>query len=339
MGYRMAVVGATGMVGREILKTVSERGLPVSAMVALSAGRGGGQQVSFGDEQVLTVRALDGFDFMGTQLAFFAAGSAAAQLHAPRAAEAGCTVIETSGAFGMAHDVPMVVPEVNPQALGRMRRRIVAIPHPATIPLLLALQPLHALAKARRAVVSTYESVSALGREAMDELWSQTRAIYVNEAPPAEQFTKQIAFNCIPHVGDFQGDGATGAEAALAAETRKVLSPDIAVLATCVRVPAFIGHAAAVHVAFEEPITEAAARAALREAPGIIVLDRREDGGYATQAEIAGEDAVFVSRLRHDPTVPHGLAFWCVTDNLRKGSALNAVQVAEEMLARRLLGA
>ena len=340
MGYRMAVVGATGAVGREILKTLAERAFPVDRMVALGSGRSAGQQVSFGDDQVLTVQSLDSFDFKGTDLALFSPGAAISAVHAPRAAAAGCVVIDTTGQFRMDPDVPLVVPEVNPQALSRFKkRRIIANPNGSTIQMVVALKPMHDLARVKRVVVSTYQAVSDAGREAMDELWSQTRGVYVNETPPSEQFTKQIAFNCIPHIDNFLGDGSTREEKKMAEETRKILGPDIAVMATCVRVPVFIGHAEAVHVEFEEPITEQQAWEALREAPGIIVLDRREDGGYATPAEIAGEDSVYVSRLRRDLTVPNGLAFWCVCDNLRKGAALNAVQIAEELVAQGLMGA
>ncbi len=340
MGYRMAVVGATGAVGREILKTLAERAFPVDRMVALASGRSAGQQVSFGDDQVLTVQSLDSFDFKGTDLALFSPGAAISAVHAPRAAAAGCVVIDNTSQFRMDPDVPLVVPEVNPQALARFKkRRIIANPNCSTIQMVVALKPLHDLARVKRVVVSTYQAVSGAGREAMDELWSQTRGVYVNETPPSEQFTKQIAFNCIPHIDNFLGDGSTREEKKMAEETRKILGPDIAVMATCVRVPVFIGHAEAVHVEFEEPITEQQAWEALREAPGVIVLDRREDGGYATPAEIAGEDSVYVSRLRRDLTVPHGLAFWCVCDNLRKGAALNAVQIAEELVAQGLLGA
>ncbi|NGM23105.1 aspartate-semialdehyde dehydrogenase [Roseomonas stagni] len=339
MGMKVAVVGATGAVGREILKTLAERSFPADEVVALSAGRGGGQEVSYGEDAVLKVRGLEGHDFSDTDLAFFAAGAAASQVHATRAAGQGCIVIDDTSAFRMEPDVPLVVPEVNANALTRFRkRRIIGNPSPGSIQMAVALKPLHDIGKARRVAVSTYQSVSGAGREGMDELWTQTRGVYVNETPPAEQFPKQIAFNCIPHVGDFMDDGATREEWALAAEARKVLDPDIAVVATCVRVPVFIGNAQAVHVAFERPVTEADARNALREAPGVIVLDRREDGGYATAAETSGEDAVYVSRLRRDLTVPHGLAFWSVTDNLRKGSALNAVQIAEELVARKLVG-
>jgi aspartate-semialdehyde dehydrogenase len=290
--------------------------------------------VSFGEDSVLKVRNLETFDFKGTDLALFSPGAAISAVHAPRAAAAGCIVIDNTSQFRMDHDVPLIVPEVNPQALKRFAKRgIIANPNCSTIQMVVALKPLHQMARIKRVVVATYQSVSGAGKEAMDELWAQTRGVYVNETPPAEQFTKPIAFNCIPHIDKFMDDGSTKEEWKMAVETRKILDPDIAVIATCVRVPVFIGHAEAVHVEFERPIDEDEAREALRAAPGITVLDRRDDGGYATPAEIAGEDPVYVSRLRRDPTVPNGLAFWCVADNLRKGAALNAVQIAERLAA------
>ena len=332
MGYKVAVVGATGAVGREILKTLAERGFPVSEAVALASGRSAGQEISFGEKTVLKARDLERYDFAGTDLALFSPGAAVSAVHAPRAAAAGCLVIDNTSQFRMEPGVPLVVPEVNPQAIAkRPKKGIVANPNCSTIQMVLALKPLHDIAKVKRVVVATYQSVSGAGKEAMDELWSQTRGIFVNDPPLAEQFTKPIAFNVIPHIDRFMEDGATKEEWKMAVETRKILDPDIQVIATCVRVPVMIGHGEAVHVEFVNPITERQAREALREAPGITVLDSRDDGGYATPIEIAGEDAVFVSRLRRDPTVPHGLAFWCVADNLRKGAALNAVQIAEEM--------
>ncbi len=338
MGYRVAVVGATGAVGREILKTLSERAFPVTEMVALASGRSAGQDVSFGEDRVLKVGSLDKFDFRGTDLALFSPGAAVSAIHAPRAAEAGCVVIDNTSQFRMDRDVPLVVPEVNPHALaGFRKRRIIANPNCSTIQMVLALKPLHDLARVRRVVVATYQSVSGAGKEGMDELFTQSRGVFVNDAATPEQFTKPIAFNCIPHIDSFMDDGSTKEEWKMAVETRKILDPDIAVAATCVRVPVFIGHAEAVNVEFERPISEAQAWAALREAPGVQVLDRREDGGYVTPIECAGEDATYVSRLRRDPTVPSGLAFWCVADNLRKGAALNAVQIAEEMHRQGLL--
>lgn len=332
MGYRVAVIGAAGAVGREILKTLAERSFPAEDVAALVPGRSGGQPVSYGDDQVLRVRGLDAHEFSDTDLAIFAAGAAVSAAHVQRATNAGTWVVDLSARFRLEPGVPLVVPEVNAATLERARgKRLVASPCGIAIQLALALKPLHALGGARRVVVATYQAVSGAGKEAMDELWAQTRGVYVNETPPAEQFPKQIAFNVIPQVDDFAEGGATKEEAAIAAELRKLIDPDLAVVATCVRVPVFIGDGAAVHVEFERPVEERAATAALRHAPGITVLDRREEAGYATPAEIAGEDAVFVGRLRRDGSVPNGLAFWCVADGLRKGSALNAVQIAEEL--------
>ena len=339
MGYKVAVVGATGAVGREILKTLAERQFPIDEAVALASGRSVGQEMSFGERTVLKVRGLDGYDFAGTDLALFSPGAAVSAVHAPRAAAAGCVVIDNTSQFRMDRDVPLVVPEVNPQALaGFRKRRIIANPNCSTIQMVVALKPLHDIARVKRVVVSTYQSVSGAGKEAMDELFTQTRGVFVNDAASPEQFTKPIAFNCIPHIDKFMDDGFTKEEWKMGVETRKILDPDIAVVATAVRVPVFIGHGEAIHVEFENPITENQARQALRNAPGLIVLDRREDGGYVTPIESAGEDAVYVSRLRRDPTVPNGLAFWCVADNLRKGAALNAVQIAEALINRGLVG-
>jgi aspartate-semialdehyde dehydrogenase len=339
MAYKVAVVGATGAVGREILKTLAERGFPVREVVALASGRSAGAQVSFGEEAVLTVRDLDRYDFAGTDLALFSPGASVSAVHAPRAAAAGCLVIDNTSQFRMEIGVPLVVPEVNPQAIAkRPKKGIIANPNCSTIQMVVALKPLHDIAKVKRVVVATYQSVSGAGKEAMDELWSQTRGVFVNDPALPEQFTKPIAFNVIPHIDRFMDDGATKEEWKMAVETRKILDPDIQVMATCVRVPVMIGHAEAVHVEFEQPITERQAREALRGAAGITVLDSRDDGGYATPLETAGEDAVYVSRLRKDPTVPNGLAFWCVADNLRKGAALNAVQIAEELHRKGLIG-
>lgn len=340
MGYRVAVVGATGAVGREILKTLAERGFPADEVVALASGRSAGAEVSYGEDRVLKVRDLERFDFAGTHLGLFSPGAAVSAVHAPRAAAAGCLVIDNTSQFRMEPGVPLVVPEVNPHHLARRPKRgIIANPNCSTIQMVVALKPLHDIAKVRRIVVATYQSVSGAGKEAMDELWSQTRGIFVNDPPTPEQFTKPIAFNVIPHIDRFMDDGATKEEWKMAVETRKILDPDIQVMATCVRVPVMIGHAEAVHAEFETPITERQAREALRDAPGLTLLDTRDDGGYATPLEIAGEDAVFVSRLRRDPTVPNGLAFWCVADNLRKGAALNAVQIAEELHRNGVLDA
>lgn len=334
MGYRVAVVGATGAVGREILKTLAERDFPVSEVAAVASGRSAGHEVSFGERQVLKVQNLDTFDFQGWDIGLFSPGASVSAVHAPRAAAAGCVVIDNTSQFRMEHDVPLVVPEVNPQALGRIRRGIIANPNCSTIQMVVALKPLHDRYRVKRVVVATYQSVSGSGKEAMDELWGQTKATFVNDPVKPEQFTKPIAFNCIPHIDKFMEDGSTKEEWKMAVETRKILDPDIAVHATCVRVPVFIGHAEAVNVEFEQPVTPSEARAILRDAPGVQVLDTRDDGGYVTQLDCVGEDAVYVSRLRKDPTVENGLSFWCVSDNLRKGAALNAVQIAEALVAQ-----
>jgi aspartate-semialdehyde dehydrogenase len=259
-------------------------------------------------------------------------------VHAPRAAAAGCVVIDNTSQFRMEPDVPLVVPEVNPQALKRFsRRNIIANPNCSTIQMVVALKPLHDRFRVKRVVVATYQSVSGGGKEAMDELFGHTKAVFVHESSPPEQFTKEIAFNCIPHIDKFMEDGSTKEEWKMAVETRKILDPDIAVHATCVRVPVFIGHGEAINVEFERPLGDEKARTALREAPGVTVVDHRADEGYVTPAEAAGEDAVYVSRIRKDPTVEHGLSFWCVSDNLRKGAALNAVQIAETLIAQGML--
>jgi aspartate-semialdehyde dehydrogenase len=338
MAYRVAVVGATGAVGREMLKTVAERGFPVSEVAALASGRSAGQEVSFGDKKVLKVQNLENFDFRGWDIGLFSPGASVSAVHAPRAAEAGCVVIDNTSQFRMEPDVPLVVPEVNPEALRKFaKRRIIANPNCSTIQMVVALKPLHDRFRVKRVVVSTYQSTSGGGKEAMDELYAHTKAVFVNDPTKPEHFAKEIAFNCIPQIDRFMDDGATKEEWKMAVETRKILDPDIQVIATCVRVPVFIGHGEAVHVEFEKPVTVNEARAALREAPGVAVMDTREDGGYITPAECAGEDAVFVSRIRKDPTVENGLAFWCVADNLRKGAALNAVQIAEALVSQGLL--
>ncbi|CUW46086.1 aspartate-semialdehyde dehydrogenase [Novacetimonas hansenii] len=338
MGYRVAVVGATGAVGREILKTLAERQFPVDDIVALASARSAGQEVSFGDKRVLKVRNLEHFDFTGWDVALFSPGGSVSALYAPRAAKAGCVVIDNTSHFRMEPDVPLVVPEVNPNDVKKARRNIIANPNCSTIQMVVALKPLHDLFTIRRVVVATYQAVAGAGKNGMDELFTQTRGSFVGDPAEAQQFTKQIAFNCIPHIDRFMDDGATKEEWKMAVETRKILDPDISVFATCVRVPVFIGHAEAVSVEFEEPVDLERARAALREAPGVVLHDKREDGGYVTPIEAVGEDATYVSRLRIDPTVPNGLGFWCVSDNLRKGAALNAVQIAETMIALDLLG-
>ncbi len=334
MGYRVAVVGATGAVGREILKTLAERDFPVKEVAALASGRPAASQVSFGEKGVLTVQSLEKFDFTGWDIGLFSPGAAVSAIHAPRAAEAGCIVIDNTSQFRMDHDVPLVVPEVNPQALSRIRRGIIANPNCSTIQMVVALKPLHDRFRIRRVVVSTYQSVSGAGKEGMDELFNQTKATYVNDPVNPEQFTKPIAFNCIPHIDKFMEDGSTKEEWKMVVETKKILDPDIAVFATCVRVPVFIGHSEAITVEFELPVSASEAREVLRNAPGVTVVDTREDGGYITAIESQGEDATFVSRIRKDPTVPNGLGFWCVSDNLRKGAALNAIQIAETLIAQ-----
>ena len=337
MGYRVAVVGATGAVGREILKTLAERDFPVDEIAAVASARSTGQEVSFGDKSVLKVKNLDTFDFAGWDIGLFSPGASVSAVHAPRAAAAGCLVIDNTSEFRMEHDVPLVVPEVNPEALSRIRRGIIANPNCSTIQMVVALKPLHDRFRVKRVVVSTYQSVSGAGKEGMDELWAQSRAMYVNDPVTAQEFTKPIAFNCIPHIDKFMDDGSTKEEWKMVVETRKIMGSDILVQVTCVRVPVFIGHSEAITVEFHEPVTASDARAILREAPGVVVMDTRDDAGYMTPADCVGEDAVFVSRIRRDPTVEHGLSFWCVSDNLRKGAALNAVQIAEAVVAQKLL--
>ncbi|MDG4603086.1 MAG: aspartate-semialdehyde dehydrogenase [Defluviicoccus sp.] len=342
MSYRVAVVGATGNVGREMLTTLAERAFPAHEVVALASERSIGAEVSFGESQTLKVENLATFDFRGTDIVLSSPGAKVSQVFSPKAAAAGAVVIDNTSYFRMDPDVPLVVPEVNPGALAGYRKRgIIANPNCSTIQMVVALKPLHDLARIRRVVVATYQSVSGAGKEAMDELFNQTRGIFVNEPAHRHQkkFTKQIAFNVIPHIDVFMEDGATKEEWKMAAETRKILDPDIKVIATCVRVPVFVGHAEAVTVEFERPITVEAAQAALREAPGVSVIDYRADEGYVTPVECVGEDAVYVSRLRKDPTVENGLSFWCVSDNLRKGAALNAVQIAEALVRANMLKA
>ena len=337
MGYRVAVVGATGNVGREILSVLSERNFPADKVHAVASTRSIGAEVSFGENKVLKVESLDAFDFAGVDIALFSPGAKVSAVHAPRAGKAGCVVIDNTSQFRMDKDVPLVVPEVNPQALAQYKKRnIIANPNCSTIQMVVALKPLHDLARIKRVVVATYQSVSGAGREAMDELFTQTRAVYVNDPIKRELFAKQIAFNVIPQIDVFRDGGVTKEEWKMDVETRKILDPDIAVTATCVRVPVFIAHAEAVNVEFETALDEATARAALKRAPGVIVVDHRADEGYVTPVEVAGEDAVYVSRIRRDPTVPHGLNLWVVSDNLRKGAALNAVQIAELLVRDHL---
>ena len=333
MGYRVAVVGATGNVGREILNILAERAFPVDELVALASERSTGKEVSFGDSDILKVRNLADFDFKGIDLVLSSPGASVSKVHAPRAAKAGAVVIDNTSFFRMDPDVPLVVPEVNEEALaGYSKKNIVANPNCTTMQMVVALKPLHDLARIRRVVVSTYQSVSGVGKSAMDELFNQTRDIYLNELAKPEEFTKQIAFNVIPHCDVFMEDGSTKEEWKVMVETKKILDPTIKVAVTCVRVPVFVGHGEAVNLEFEQPISVEEARAALRDALGVVVVDEREDGGYVTPKEATGEDAVFVSRVREDPTVENGLSLWIVSDNLRKGAALNTVQIAEALI-------
>ena len=340
MGYKVAVVGATGAVGREMLAILEERRFPLDDLVALASERSVGTEVSFGEEEVLKVRDLATFDFKGTDIVLSSPGASVSSRFAPVAAQAGAVVIDNTSFFRMDPDVPLVVPEVNPSAIaGYPRRNIIANPNCSTIQMVVALKPLHDIARIKRVVAATYQSAGGAGKEGMDELFNQTRAIFVNDPIKKEQFTKQIAFNVIPHIDVFMEDGASKEEWKMMVETKKILDPAIKVHATCVRAPIFIGHAEALNIEFESPISEQEARQALRDAEGISVVDHRVDEGYVTPAEAAGEDPVYVSRIRSDPTVEHGLSMWVVADNLRKGAALNAVQIAERLVSDYLEGA
>jgi len=343
MGYKIVVVGATGSVGREMLNILAERQFPLDDIAAVASSRSVGDKVEFGETgREIKVQNLEHFDFTGWDIALFAAGSGPAKIYAPKAASQGCVVIDNSSLFRMDHDVPLIVPEVNPEAIDSYKKRmIIANPNCSTAQMVVALKPLHDAAIIKRIVVSTYQSVSGAGKDGMDELFTQSRAIFVGDEPVNEKFTKRIAFNVIPHIDSFLGpdsgmDGYTKEEWKMTVETRKILDPDIEVTATCVRVPVFVGHSEAINVEFEMPLSVAKAQSLLREAPGIMLVDKREDGGYVTPVECVGDYATFVSRVRKDPTVEHGLALWCVSDNLRKGAALNAVQIAE-LLGRRHL--
>ncbi len=337
MAYKVAVVGATGAVGRELLTTLSERKFPASEVVALASERSAGSEVSYGDDHVLKVQNLATFDFAGTDIVLSSPGGKVSAEYSPKAAQAGAVVIDNTSHFRMDPDVPLVVPEVNPGALaGYSKRNIVANPNCSTIQLVLAMKPLHELAKIKRVVVSTYQAVSGAGKDGMDELFNQTRGIFVNEPVKKEQFTKQIAFNAIPHIDNFMDDGYTKEEWKMMVETKKILDPAIKLTATCVRIPVFIGHSEAVTMEFEKPISVEQARLALREQEGVTVIDHRQDEGYVSPAECAGEDATFVSRIRVDPTVDNGLSMWVVSDNLRKGAALNTVQIAELLVREHL---
>ncbi|MDE2016496.1 MAG: aspartate-semialdehyde dehydrogenase [Hyphomicrobiales bacterium] len=337
MGFKVAVVGATGNVGREMLSILDERKFPADEVVALASSRSIGMEVSFGD-RTLKCKALDHYDFSDVDICLMSAGGGVSKEWSPRIAAKGCVVIDNSSAWRYDSDIPLVVPEVNPQALdGFARRNIVANPNCSTAQLVVALKPLHDRARIRRVVVSTYQSVSGAGKDAMDELFSQTRAVFTAGQAESKKFPKRIAFNVIPQIDVFMEDGFTKEEWKMMAETKKILDPKIKLVATCVRVPVFISHSEAVNVEFETPLSADEARAILDSAPGVVVLDRREPGGYMTPHEAAGEDATYVSRIREDATVENGLAFWCVSDNLRKGAALNAVQIAETMVARKLI--
>ena len=339
MTYRIAVVGATGTVGQEMLNILSEREFPVSEVIALASRKSLGQEAHYGDDKTLKVAVLDGFDFTGVDIAFFATGGKVAAKEAPRAAAAGTVVIDNSSHFRMDPEVPLVVPEVNAAAIaGYKNKNIIANPNCSTAQLVLALKPLHDAAKIKRVVVATYQAVSGAGRSAMDELFTQTRAVFVNDELVSDNFTKQIAFNVIPHIDRFVTGGETREELKMREETHTILDANIKLTATCVRVPVFVGHSEAVNIEFAEPISPGAARKLLREAPGCMVIDKREDGGYITPVECVGEFATYISRIRKDPTVEHGLNLWVVSDNLRKGAALNAVQIAEHLIRDHLGG-
>ena len=337
MGYRVVVAGATGNVGREMLNILAERAFPVDEIAALASRKSLGTEVSFGDKTLKT-QDLDTFDFAGWDIALFAVGSDATKKYAPKAAASGCVVIDNSSLYRYDRDVPLVVPEVNADAvLGYQKKMIIANPNCSTAQMVVALKPLHDRARIKRVVVSTYQSVSGAGKEAIDELWDQTKGLYVpgQEVAP-KKFTTQIAFNVIPHIDVFLDSGETKEEWKMVAETKKILDKAIKITATCVRVPVFVGHSEAINIEFEEHLDEEEARDILREAPGVMVVDKREAGGYITPVECVGEYATYVSRIRSDPTIDNGLNLWCVSDNLRKGAALNAVQIAETLGTRCL---
>ena len=336
MGYRVAVVGATGNVGREMFNILEEVKFPVDKMHAIASRKSIGVEVSFGNE-ILKCEDLEQFDFSKVDLVLMSAGGAISKAWGEKIGAAGPIVIDNSSHFRMDPDVPLVVPEVNPQAVNSIPKNIIANPNCSTAQLVVALKPLHDEAKIKRVVVSTYQSVSGAGKEGMDELWDQTKGVYVLGAPPPKKFTKQIAFNVIPHIDVFMEDGFTKEEWKMAVETQKILDPAIKLTATCVRVPVMVGHSESVNVEFETPLDEDEAREILREADGVVVVDKREDGGYITPKESQGEFPVYISRIRKDPTVENGLAFWCVADNLRKGAALNAVQIAQLLHDKGLL--
>ncbi|EKF19062.1 aspartate-semialdehyde dehydrogenase [Nitratireductor pacificus] len=337
MGFKIAVAGATGNVGREMLNILEERGFPADEVVALASRRSVGTEVSYGDK-TLKVKALETYDFSDTDICLMSAGGTVSKEYSPKIGKQGCVVIDNSSAWRYDQDVPLIVPEVNPDDLaGFTRKNIIANPNCSTAQLVVALKPLHDVATIKRVVVSTYQSVSGAGKEGMDELFEQTRAVFVADPISTSKFTKRIAFNVIPHIDVFMEDGFTKEEWKMVAETKKMLDPKIKLTATCVRVPVFIGHSEAVNIEFEKPMTPDEARDILREAPGCQVIDKQEDGGYVTPYESAGEDATYISRIREDATVENGLAMWVVSDNLRKGAALNTIQIAELLVARGLI--
>ncbi len=341
MGYKVAVVGATGNVGREMLSILEERQFPADEVHAIASRKSMGVEVSYGD-RVLKCKDLEQFDFSKMDFCLMSAGSAVSKEWSPRIGAQGCIVIDNSSCWRYEQDVPLIVPEVNAGALTeymarKSRRNIIANPNCSTAQLVVVLKPLHDVAKIKRVVVSTYQSVSGAGKEGLDELWTQTKGIFVTDSPTPKKFTKQIAFNVIPHIDVFMDSGDTKEEWKMLVETKKILDPKIKLTATCVRVPVFVGHSEAVNIEFEQPISAEEAREILREAPGIMVIDKREDGGYMTPVESVGDFATFVSRIREDATIDNGLNLWVVSDNLRKGAALNAVQIAESLINRGLL--
>ena len=338
MGYKIVVVGATGNVGREMLNVLAEREFPYDEIAAVASSRSHGSEIEIGDTgKMLKVQNIEHFDFAGWDMALFAAGSAATKIYAPKAAAAGCVVIDNSSLYRMDPDVPLIVPEVNPEAIdGYKKRNIIANPNCSTAQMVVALKPLHDAAKIKRVVVSTYQSVSGAGKGGMDELFEQSRAIFVGDPKENHVFTKQIAFNVIPHIDVFLDDGSTKEEWKMVVETKKILDAKIKVTATCVRVPVFVGHSESINIEFENELSASDAQKILRDAPGIMLVDKREDEGYVTPVECVGDGATFISRVREDPTVENGLNIWCVSDNLRKGAALNAVQIAE-LLGRKHL--
>ena len=338
MGYRVVVVGATGNVGREMLTILAEREFPIDEIAAVASSRSQGLTVDFGDSgKTIKCQSIEHFDFTGWDIALFGVGSGPTAQYAPKAAAAGCVVIDNSSLYRMDPDVPLIVPEVNPDAIdGYKKKNIIANPNCSTAQMVVALKPLHDAAKIKRVVVATYQSVSGAGKAGMDELFEQSRNIFVGDPAEPKKFTKQIAFNVIPHIDVFLDDGSTKEEWKMVAETKKILDPKIKLTATCVRVPVFVGHSEAINIEFENEISAKEAQDILREAPGIMLVDKREDGGYITPVECVGDFATFISRVREDSTVENGINLWCVSDNLRKGAALNAVQIAE-LLGRRHL--